>query len=98
MADLKWEKYGKVHVALEGDRIIGCVGQIGASEGAPCEMYQVQFMDNAFATLEAAQAELLADYQQIASRVEPVSFREQMVDILKHAVDALDKSKVKEVA
>lgn len=97
MNDLKWEQFGKVSVALDGDRIIGCIGQIGKAEGAPCEMYQVQFMDNAFVTLEAAKAELLADHAQISATPAP-SFKDQMVEILKNTLTAIEAPKVKEVA
>ncbi len=94
--NIKWEQYGNRHVAIDGDRIIGMVGKMGAEEGAPCEMFQVQFMDNTFSTLEAAMKELELDAKQISTP--PVSFADQMVGILKNAVKVLDDAKVKEVA
>lgn len=51
---LQWEKYGKygkTWVALDGAEIVCIVAQ---PEGAPLEMFAVQFHENCFTTLEAA--------------------------------------------
>jgi hypothetical protein len=51
--NLQWEKYGKAHVGLNGAEVV-CI--IGPAEGAPLEMFMLQYLDGAYTTLEAAQA------------------------------------------
>lgn len=81
---LQWEKYGKNWAGLDGNEVV-CI--VGPAEGAPLEMYQLQFLNGCYTTLESAQAAAEEDQPK------PPSINDWLVPILKQTIAHLETPK-----
>jgi len=83
---MQWEKYGKVWAGLDGAEVV-CL--IGPAEGAPMEMFTIQFLEGAFTTIEAAK--VAAEKAQGESRKSsPTGMNQWLVPALKSVITNLE--------
>src|SRR5437868_7044338 len=91
---IEWHVYdaGKRHIATDGDEL---VAMVHVPEGAPIEMYQVDFFNGAYMTLESAKAEAEREVTRVRAiqKRAPETFSDNLVSILKNVVRSIEEQK-----